>query len=137
MRGRYPSGPEFVDKLEGSPEAKKRLKVILETTAGTCRILEACERLGISEQRFDQIRIESLQAALTALEHKLAGRKPRQPSPLETDVQRLQEQIAQLKADLHAALIRAEIAVILPKVGAADQKKTPNPKPSRRSKKSS
>lgn len=123
MRGRYPSGLEFVDKLNSSPESKQRLKAILETMAGTCRTQEACERLGISEQRFDQIRVEALQAALAALEPKPAGRKPRQPTPEEIDVEYLQEQIAKLKAELQAALIRAEIAVALPQAGAADQKK--------------
>ncbi len=42
MRGRYPSGPEFVDKLDGSPEAKERLKVLLETIAGQLRVGDAC-----------------------------------------------------------------------------------------------
>ncbi len=68
MRGRYPSGPEFVNKLNGSASAKERLQVLLETLAGERRIGEACDRLGISEPRFDQIRIESLQAALSALD---------------------------------------------------------------------
>jgi hypothetical protein len=129
-----------VDKLDGSPEAKKRLMVILETMTGICRTLEACERLGICEQRFDQIRIEGLQAALTALEHKPVGRKPRQPSAdEEAGVPALRKQIAQLEAELSAALIRAEVAIALPQVGAADQKKTTmtNPPRSRRSKKSS
>jgi hypothetical protein len=44
MRGRLPSGPAFVAKLEGSGQAKLRLQVLLETLAGTCRVLEACER---------------------------------------------------------------------------------------------
>src|SRR6476659_7505960 len=80
MRGRYPSGPEFVDKLKGSPEAKQRLQVLLETLSGACRIGDACEQLDIKEARFDQIRIEALQAALEAIELKPAGRKPQQPS---------------------------------------------------------
>lgn len=124
MRGRYPSGPEFVDKLVGSPEAKQRLKVVLETLAATCRVGDACEQLGIKEARFDQIRIEALQAALQAIELKPAGRKPQHSSPLDAEVQSLRERVAQLEAELQAALIRAEIALTLPHVGAADQKKT-------------
>lgn len=31
MRGRHPSGPEFVDKLPGDATAKDRLRVVLET----------------------------------------------------------------------------------------------------------
>ena len=124
MRGRYPSGPEFVDKLDGSLEAKQRLKVLLETLTGTRRVSEACEDLGIKDARFDQIRIEALQAALQAIELKPAGRKPHQPSPHETEMQILRERVAQLEAELQAALIRAELALTLPQVGAADQKKT-------------
>lgn len=124
MRGRYPSGPEFVTKLSGSPDAKERLRVLLETLAGTCRIGDACARLGIKEARFDQIRIEALQAALQALEIKPAGRKPHSPSPQDAEVQNLRQRITKLEAELHAALIRAEIAVTLPQVGSADQKKT-------------
>jgi hypothetical protein len=124
MRGRYPSGPEFVDKLEGSPEAKQRLKVLLETLSGARRVGDACEQLGIKEARFDQIRIEALEAALAAIELKPAGRKPQQPSWHVAEVQHLRERVAQLEAELQAALIRAEIAVTLPQVGASDQKKT-------------
>lgn len=124
MRGRYPSGPEFVDKLEGSPEARQRLKVLLETLTGTCRVGDACDRLGIKEARFDQIRIEALQGALQAIEPKPAGRKPQVPSSQDREIQELRERIAQLEAELKAALIRAEIAATLPHAGAAGQKKT-------------
>jgi len=128
MRGRYPSGPEFVDKLHGSALAKERLRVLLETVAGTCRVLEACDRLDISEPRFDQIRIDSLQAALSALEPQPAGRRPRQTVTDEAEVQRLRERIAQLEGERQAALVRAEIAVALPLVQAAAGKKTTHPR---------
>jgi hypothetical protein len=118
MRGRRPSGPEFVDKLAGSPEAKLRLKVMLETLSGGCRVQEACERLGIKEARFDQLRIEILQGALDAAERRPAGRPARSPSAAEIDNDQLRERIAQLEAELQAALIRAELAVTLPRVGA-------------------
>jgi hypothetical protein len=124
MRGRRPSGPEFVDKLDGSPEAKERLKVLLETLTGTCRVLEACERLGLKEARFDQIRIEILQVALNAAERRPAGRPAHAPSPVEIDNEQLRARIAQLEAELQAALIRAELAVALPLVGASAEKKT-------------
>jgi hypothetical protein len=123
MRGRYPSGPEFVDKLDGSASAKERLKALLETLAGSCRVGQACDRLGISEPRFDQIRIEALQAALAALEPQPAGRRPRPPLPDAAELQRLRERVAQLEEELQTALVRAEIAVALPRVGAGAEKK--------------
>src|SRR5580692_11234471 len=61
MRGRYPSGPEFVDHVSGSVIAKDRARVLLETIAGTCRVKEACTRLGVSEPRFDQLRIHGVE----------------------------------------------------------------------------
>ena len=124
MRGRLPSGPTFVEKLEGSEQAKQRLQVLLETSAGTCRVTEACTRLGISEQRFDQIRIEAYQAAIDRLEPRPAGRPAQIPTVAEVEIQQLKERIAELEAERQAALIRAELAVTLPQAGASAEKKT-------------
>jgi hypothetical protein len=133
MRGRYPSGPEFVDKLDGSVQAKERLKALLETLGGSCRVGQACERLGLSEPRFDQIRIAALQAALAALEPQPAGRRPRQALPGAGEVQGLRDRVAQLEAELQAALVRAEVAVALPRVGAgAEKKRRRRPPPAKR-----
>ena len=63
MRGRRPSGPQYVQQLTGSDQAKKRLRVVLETLSGTCRVQEACRQLNISEPRFHQLRTEALAAA--------------------------------------------------------------------------
>jgi hypothetical protein len=123
MRGRYPSGPEFVRKLEGSEQAKQRLQVLLETLAGTCRVSEAYQRLNISEQRFDQIRIDALQAAVHGLEPRPTGRPAHTPNEAELEVQHLKEQIVELEAQLKSALIRAELAVVLPQASGADGKK--------------
>jgi hypothetical protein len=76
MGGRKPHGPSAVERLPGSDLARQRLQVVLETLAGTCRIPQACERLGLSEQRFDQLRTQVLQAGLDSLEPQPAGRRP-------------------------------------------------------------
>lgn len=128
MRGRHPSGPEFVDKLTGSPEAKERCKALFETMSGVCTVLAACERLGIHEARFDQLRIELLQAAVKAAERRPAGRPPQKSSPAEVENQRLRERIAELEAELQAAMIRAELAVMLPQAVAAEKKTTAIPR---------
>ena len=133
MRGRHPSGPEFVRKLEGSAQAKERLEVLLETVAGTCRVTEACRRLGISEPRFDQLRVEALQAAMDRLEARPTGRPARTPSAADLEVERLQERNAELEADMKAALIRSELAVTLTRPSEAEAKKAPrSPRPKRR-----
>src|SRR5262249_7557844 len=127
MRRRYPSGPEFGDKLDGSASAKERLKVLLETVAGSCRVGQACERLGLSEPRFDQIRIQALQAALAALEPQPAGRRPRQALPDADEVQGLRDRVAQLEAELDSALDRARHADALPRGPLGRRKKHGTP----------
>jgi hypothetical protein len=116
MRGRRPSGPEYVEHLPGSEQAKERLKVVLETLSGKCRVLEACRRLGISEPRFHQLRTEALAAALEGLEPKTAGRKPAPVTPEQEQLAQLQDDLAAKDIELRAAQARAEIAVAMPHV---------------------
>jgi hypothetical protein len=130
MRGRMPAGPEVVEHLEGSDRAKERLRLILETMMGKWRVQEACDRLGICEQRFRQLRDDLLQAALERLEGLPAGRPPRAPEPAETTA--LRQQVESLQRELQAAQVREEIALALPQVSrppAADE--TPPPKKKR------
>ena len=134
MRGRRPAGPEYVEQLEGSAVVKQRLKVILETIAGTCRVREACVRLGVCEQRFHQLREEALTGALEALEPATPGPKPHTPSPAEQQVEVLADQVANLEVELAAAQARAEIALTIPQVVQSPQpeKKTPQAPPARK-----
>jgi hypothetical protein len=126
MRGRYPAGPEYVDRLEGSEEAKQRAKVILQTLVGKLRVQEACDELKICEQRFHQLREEMLQAAVARMEAKPAGR-PSRPAE-EPAEESLQEKLAGTEAELRAAQVREEIALAMPKVvrtPAGPEKKSP------------
>lgn len=116
MRGRRPSGPEYVDHLDGSATAKERLKVVLETLAGRCRVQEACVRLGISEPRFHQLRTQMLEAALDGLEPQTPGRKPHLLAPAEEQVRHLEQQLAEQDFELRAARAREEIALTLPRL---------------------
>jgi hypothetical protein len=113
MRGRKPSGPAVVERLPGSPQARERLRVILETLAGTCRIAAACARLGVSEQRFDQLRTQVLQAGLDSLQPRPLGR-PRQAAA--ATVAALQARLTAAETELAAAQVREEIALVLPAV---------------------
>ena len=128
MRGRKPAGPEYVEHLDGSAQAKERLKVVLETLAGTCRVQQACQRLGVSEPRFHQLRQQMLEAALERLEPRPAGRKPVPLSPEQTRLAALADELAAKDVELRAAQARAEIALTLPRVAqetaAAEKKKT-------------
>jgi hypothetical protein len=133
MRGRLPSGPDYVEKLSGSEEARQRLQVILQTLAGSCRVQEACDRLGIGVARFHQLRLEALQAAVDQLEPRAAGRPARPPQ--EPRIASMQEEIEQLRLELQAARTRAEIALVLPGLAntqAPAVEDAPGKKPPRR-----
>ena len=126
MRGRRPSGPECVGRLAGSDQAKERLQVILQTLAGTCRVREACRRLGISEPRFQQLRAQVLEAALERLEPRPAGRPPQPGEADEGRLAALADRLAAKEVELRAAEARVEIALALPGAAprAAPGKKT-------------
>ena len=127
MRGRHPSGPEYVDQLKGSALAKERLRIVLQTVAGEYRVHEACQILGVCEQRFDQLRRQALQAAVHGLESKPSGRPRLEESVGPDDVMALRQRLADLEAELQASRMREEIALVLPRLGpnpSGTEKKT-------------
>ncbi len=113
-RGRPPSGPNLVGGLDGPDEAKRRLRVILETVAGTRTIAEACAELGISEAAFHNLRKQALEAAVEGLAPRPAGRPRKDADPEQRRIRELEEQVFLLRKDLQAARIREEIAVAMP-----------------------
>jgi hypothetical protein len=116
-----------VEHLSGSEQAKERLKVILQTITGECRVLEACAQLGICEQRFHQLRQQALEAALGGLEAGTPGRPVRQPSPAEEQLAAARQQLDAMAVELRTARAREEIALALPNAvqpPAAPEKKT-------------
>jgi hypothetical protein len=114
MAGRYPAGPEYVEQLDGSEQAKRRLRIVLETMAGHCGIGQAARRLGVTEQRVHQLREDAMRAALAELEPKPAGRPRRQIEP--ANAAALAEQVLELEKQLRAARVRESIALVLPEV---------------------
>jgi ABC-type uncharacterized transport system permease subunit len=123
MQGRRPVGPELAEQLEGSALACQRMRVILETLAGTRRVKNACADLGICQQRFETLRTTAIQAGIEALELKPAGRPVKVVSEAEAQIAQLQKRVAELEAELAVTLIRAELAIALPQVGANAGKK--------------
>jgi len=117
MRGRRPMGPELVDRLTGSELARERVKVVLQTMTGELRVQEACELLQISEQRFDELRLEAIQAAVASLEPKPTGRPPRPTTIGAAEADQLRQRVAELEAELAVATVRADLAAALPRAG--------------------
>jgi hypothetical protein len=120
MRGRWPAGPEYIDKLQGSVEAKERLKGILDTMFGQARLLEVCARQNIGETRFHQQRVIAMQAAVTALEPRPAGRPSRASAAPAEQIRVLEQRVQELEQALHEAQVREEIALVLPHLQRTD-----------------
>jgi transposase-like protein len=116
MRGRHPSGPQLADEIEGSQQAQRRLKVMLETITGQKRISEACEELGIGEAQFYKLRRKMLEGALASLEPMAAGRRPAVEPKDDQGLTEMQEEIRELKIELRASQIREEIALLMPQL---------------------
>jgi hypothetical protein len=126
MRGRRPAGPEYVDKLDGDPVTRHRLRVILQTVAQNMPMQDACEMLGIREVRLHQLRQRALQGALDAIAPRPPGRPSlQQTTPEAHRLRELEQQVAHLELQLREAQVREEIALIVPHlVGEEEVKKT-------------
>jgi len=135
--GRPVKGPEMVDDLEGSDEAKRRMRVILETLAGQRTILDACLELGIGKSAFHELRKRVLQAALTDVEPRPSGRPAAQPDPGTAEVERLKSENDRLRTSLEVAHVREEILLAMPDVFDPGRKTgekggAPSPTPDKR-----
>ena len=123
MRGRYPAGSEYVEKVEGSPLAKERGRVLLDVQAGQLRLQEACEKLGIRETRFHQLRQAAMQGWVQSLEPGVPGRPGRSETPEGERIRELEQRLAEKELELQEALVRAEVALILPQRRAVETEK--------------
>lgn len=127
-RGRRTVGEGHVDKLDGSEEARKRLRVILEALSGKRTMKDACRELGLSEARLHRLRDVALQGALEAIEPQTAGRPPAAGAEEKDEhLTTLEAEVRELRIDLRAAQVREEIAAVMPhllKPRAGDVKKT-------------
>jgi transposase-like protein len=134
-RGRPADSCMIVAHLTGSPSARQRLNLMLQTLKGDVPIPQAAAKLGVGRSRFCLKRQEMLQAALASLEPKPRGRPPLETTPEQQEIERLQQQVQALKIDLKAAQIREELALLMPHVlirNRMRRKKNASPSPRRR-----
>ena len=125
-QGRRTNALELVKGLEGSAEAKEKLRVILENLLLEKDIPRAAEALGVSVQRYYQLRAQGLQAALEGLEPRPIGRPPDEEPPEEKRVKELEAEVATLRLELKASEVREVLALVMPnhrKQGGAEEKK--------------
>jgi len=129
-RGRPVKGPKMVEDLEGSGDAKKRLRLILETVSGEKDVSSACDELGIGKSAFFELRARVLQATLENLEPKSAGRPRREVSEEQVEIEELKKENQELMTELKIAHVREEIMLAMPEVfepakkAAAEKKRT-------------
>lgn len=128
-RGRPVKGTKMVEDLEGSGDAKKRLKVILETVSGEKDVSSACDELGIGKSAFFELRSRVLQATLENLEPRSAGRPRREVSEEQAEIEKLKKENQELMTELKIAHVREEIMLAMPEVfepakKAAEKKRT-------------
>jgi hypothetical protein len=125
MVGRKPLGPALVEHLDGSADAKERLELILATIAGQVSVVDAAERLGISEAMFYKLRTRVLQLSLADLEPKPIGRPAQRPSEEAAQSAELAQRVTELERELSAQTVRLELAQTMPHVlqSAADAPK--------------
>ena len=104
----------MVDQIDGSGQAKRKLRVILQTLAGEKNVPEACAELGVTRSRFHALRQEFLLDAVASLEPRHRGRPARQVSPEQARVEELERQNQTLAIELRAAQVREELAAVMP-----------------------
>ncbi len=110
---RPPLGPALVDRLSGSDAARQRTRLMFETVSGTISVEAAAEQLGISTQRFHDLRDELIQSAIAAAEPKPLGRPAKQPSIDDQIRAALAEKdriINELRVRVELANLREELA---------------------------
>lgn len=116
-RGRPPKGAEHAQSVDGSPQARQRLSLILRTVSGEMTVAQACAELSVSEAHFHRLRDRALHGAAEALEPRSAGRPRSEPDAIDPQqVAELQDQVRELELQIMAAHLREEIALVMPQV---------------------
>lgn len=109
-------GLGHVDGLQGDPESKWRLQVILATLTGEMLVEEAYEELDIGPTQLATLRRRALQGALDALVPRALGRPRTEVTVSADEVAALRARNAELERQLAAMRARVELA-LLPSLG--------------------
>jgi hypothetical protein len=118
--GRRSDLTHLVDALDGSVDAKKRMRAITRAATNDLSVGDAAAELDVSPQRFHELRETMLQAGLAALEAKSAGR----PKATPDHESELIAEIAVLKARINYLEVAREADGIRMRVEALFGKRT-------------
>lgn len=114
-RGRPILRSELVDHLGGSEDARRKMKIILQSVTGELDIETARIQVGVTKRTFHKLRVRAMQAALDSLEPQQRGRPRTNPQDNE-ELDRLKKEIEILKHTAHTSQVRQEIALLLPTI---------------------
>ena len=113
---RPPTGPDLVNRLNGSAGAKHRALVILETIAGTCSVEEAALALDCNTAYLHRLRDQLLDGMIAAAEPRTPGRKPAPPPTADeqaTVLAAAQRRASDAEVALELERCRVELALVL------------------------
>jgi hypothetical protein len=89
---------------------------LIAAIAGQVSVVDAADRLGISEAMFYKLRTRVLQLSLADLEPKPIGRPAQRPSEEAAQSAELAQRVAELERELSAQAVRLELAQTMPHV---------------------
>lgn len=126
--GRNPLMTGHVEHLYGSPHAKDRMAVFLETLRGSMPVADACSLLDVKEAQFFNLRRQWMQGSIELCEPRPLGRPPKQqdPAQMAARIAELESEVANLREQVQGAAVREEIARILSAPAAEPLKKMDN-----------
>jgi hypothetical protein len=114
--GRRPLGLDFVEQMQGPPQAKERLMAVLESLTGELTVDQVCSAVGIGRTRFYQLRERAMYGALEALFAGTPGPKARRADEREERIHELEAKVSRLQIQLQASRVRTEIALVMPHI---------------------
>lgn len=80
--------------------------------AGQMSVDEACEELGISPSRFDQLRTRMLLASIAEFSPRPVGRPRQVPEEVQEELDALRKQIADLERERQLLKVQAELSAL-------------------------
>jgi hypothetical protein len=109
-------GTQLIERLDGDPEAKRRVSICIQTISGAVSVEDARQTLGLCKQAFHELRERILRGAITGATPKPGGR-PAHPGPTPEEVADLKRQLERQAKDqqilAEGLLIREELSLTL------------------------